>query len=119
MLKAALYLAGDRRYAADLKNLDASPVTKQRTTAGASTRIAAAAAFSCRRSTIVRRRRGRRAAREPRCRDAHRREDSYYYNTQELVWGITGLGKWVQGRASKGTAAGTLSPTASRSSRAR
>ena len=36
-------------------------------------------------------------------------QKSTYYNTQELVWGITGLGKWVKAIAGKGTAAGTLS----------
>jgi hypothetical protein len=34
---------------------------------------------------------------------------SYWYNTQELVWGVTGLGKWVAALTAKGTtAAGTL-----------
>src|SRR6185503_18347597 len=32
----------------------------------------------------------------------------YYYNTQELVWGVTGLGKWVAALASQATAGGTL-----------
>src|SRR5205823_2568223 len=35
-------------------------------------------------------------------------QPSYYYNTQELVWGVTGLGKWVQATAAKGIADGTL-----------
>jgi uncharacterized repeat protein (TIGR01451 family) len=33
---------------------------------------------------------------------------AYYYNTQELVWGVTGLGKWVTALASQAAAAGTL-----------
>src|SRR6185503_15708779 len=32
----------------------------------------------------------------------------YYYNTQELVWGVTGLGKWVTAMATQATAGGTL-----------
>jgi uncharacterized protein YfaS (alpha-2-macroglobulin family) len=32
----------------------------------------------------------------------------YYYNTQELVWGVTGLGKWVTGQGPHGAAGGTL-----------
>ena len=31
-----------------------------------------------------------------------------YYNTQELVWGVTGLGKWVTATAAKGAADGKL-----------
>ncbi len=109
MLKAALYLAGDRRYAADLKNVDASPVAKER--------INSWSFYS------DRRRRGMQlsiffdlfgkdsagevlATRVAEMLTAER--DSYYYNTQELVWGITGLGKWVTGSVGKGTAAGTL-----------
>jgi uncharacterized protein YfaS (alpha-2-macroglobulin family) len=33
---------------------------------------------------------------------------SYYYNTQELVWGVTGLGKWVAAQTAKASPAGTL-----------
>jgi hypothetical protein len=33
---------------------------------------------------------------------------SWWYTTQELVWGVTGLGKWVNGQASRGVAGGTL-----------
>src|SRR3979409_363210 len=32
----------------------------------------------------------------------------YYFNTQELGWGVTGVGKWVTGQGAKGTAGGTL-----------
>jgi uncharacterized repeat protein (TIGR01451 family) len=35
-------------------------------------------------------------------------EPAWYYNTQELVWGITGLGKWVNAVAGKGVGAGKL-----------
>jgi uncharacterized protein YfaS (alpha-2-macroglobulin family) len=33
---------------------------------------------------------------------------SGYYNTQELVWGVSGLGKWVMAQNAKGIAAGKL-----------
>src|SRR6185503_5387452 len=33
---------------------------------------------------------------------------AYYYTTQELVWGVTGLGKWVMATGGKGTAGGKL-----------
>jgi uncharacterized repeat protein (TIGR01451 family) len=36
-------------------------------------------------------------------------QTSSYYTTQELVWGVTGLGKWVTALAAKGVAGGTLS----------
>ncbi|HSD87695.1 MAG TPA: TonB family protein, partial [Kofleriaceae bacterium] len=35
-------------------------------------------------------------------------KSSYYYNTQEIVWGVTGLGKWVQGAGAKAAADGKL-----------
>jgi len=109
MLKAALYLAGDRRYAADLKNVDASPVTKDR--------INYWSFYSDRRRRGLQLSTffdlfGNDPAGEPlanRVAEILTAEKyAYYYNTQELVWGITGLGKWVQGRVGKGTAAGTL-----------
>ena len=109
MLKAALYLAGDRRYAKDLKTVDASPVSRDR--------INSWSFYS------DRRRRGLMLstffdlfgadpAGEPLANRVAEmlttERSSYYYNTQELVWGITGLGKWVQATAGHGKASGTL-----------
>ncbi|HEY5951808.1 MAG TPA: hypothetical protein VIV40_40210, partial [Kofleriaceae bacterium] len=109
MLKAALYLAGDRRFAADLKTVDASPVLKERDNYWS--------------FYSDRRRRGMQLstffdlfgndpAGEPLANRVAEmltaEKHSYYYTTQELVWGVSGLGKWVQGRLGKGTAAGTL-----------
>jgi uncharacterized protein YfaS (alpha-2-macroglobulin family) len=109
MLKAALYLAGDRRYAADLKTIDASPISKERINSWSfySDRRRRGLQLSTFHDLF-----GNDAAGEPLATRVAElltaEKHSYYYNTQELVWGITGLGKWVQGMASKGTAAGTL-----------
>ncbi len=108
MLKAALYLAGDRRYEKDLKTVDASPIV--------SDRVNSWSFYS------DRRRRGLMLstffdlfgtdpageALAQRVAQSLTGQSSYYYNTQELVWGVTGLGKWVAAQASKGTAAGKL-----------
>ncbi|HEY6174987.1 MAG TPA: alpha-2-macroglobulin family protein, partial [Kofleriaceae bacterium] len=106
-LKAALYLAGDRRFDKDLKTVDTSPI--------ASDRINSWSFYS------DRRRRGlmlstffdlfgNDPAGEPlavRVAESLTGQYPYYYNTQELVWGVTGLGKWV-GQGPKIVAAGTL-----------
>lgn len=108
MMKAALYLAGDRRYEKDLKAVDASPI--------ADDRINSWSFYS------DRRRRGlmlgtffdlfgNDPAGEPlatRVAQGLTGQVPYYYNTQELVWGVTGLGKWVTGQGARGTAGGTL-----------
>lgn len=108
LLKAALYLAGDRRYAKDLKAVDSSPIKAER--------INSWSFYS------DLRRRGLMLAtffdlfgNDPagellaqRVAEGLVGRASSYYNTQELVWGVTGLGKWVRAVAAKGTAAGTL-----------
>jgi len=108
LLKAALYLAGDRRYGNDLKALDVSPVTDDR--------VNSWSFYS------DRRRRGLMLnvffdlfGTDPagellatRVAEMLTGRPSYYYNTQELVWGVTGLGKWVGALTSKATPAGTL-----------
>ncbi len=107
-LQAALYLAGDRRYEKALKAVDTSPIVD--------VRINSWSFFS------DRRRRGFQlstffdlfgadpagellATRVAEMLSGHA---SGYYNTQELVWGVTGLGKWAQAVASKGTVDGKL-----------
>ncbi|HMG55216.1 MAG TPA: hypothetical protein VK601_17085, partial [Kofleriaceae bacterium] len=108
MMKAALFLAGDRRYDKDLKAVDTSPI--------AGDRINSWSFYS------DRRRRGlmlstffdlfaNDPAGEPlatRVAEGLTGQWPGYYNTQELVWGVTGLGKWVTGQGAKGTAGGTL-----------
>ena len=103
MLKAALYLAGDRRYEKDLKAVDASPIADER--------INSWSFYSDRRRRGLHARRRSsicsatiRRARCSRTRVAEGLvgQTSYYYNTQELVWGVTGLGKWVNGARRQG-----------------
>lgn len=108
MLKAALYLAGDRRFAAELKAPDTSPIANDRSNSWS--------------FYSDRRRRGMMLStfvdlfgNDPagdllatRVADALVGQRSSYYTTQELVWGVTGLGKWVNGMGAKGTAGGTL-----------
>ncbi|MGE0867353.1 MAG: alpha-2-macroglobulin [Kofleriaceae bacterium] len=108
MLKAALYLAGDRRYAADLKTVDASPIAPQRINSWSFYSDQRRRGFML---STFHDLFGNDAAGEPlaeRVAQALTTQPSSYYNTQELVWGLTGLGKWVAGSAAKGTAAGKL-----------
>ncbi len=99
MLQAALYLHGDRRWAAALKNPNLSSPGDAREE---------------RRSFYSARRRrgfmlstfvdlfGHDPAGEPLARlvaDGLRGHRDDWYTTQELVWGLTGLGKWVHGGA--------------------
>lgn len=94
LLKAALYLAGDRRYERDLRNPDLSPVTEER--------INSWSFYSDRRrrglmlSTFEDLFRGDSAG-EPLAQLVAQSltRPSGWYNTQELVWGVTGLGKRV------------------------
>jgi hypothetical protein len=101
MLKAALYLAGDRRYEKDLRNPDASAVLDERWNGWSfySDRRRRGFMLSTFQDLF-----GDDAAGEPlaqRVAEALKQERSGYYTTQELVWGITGLGKRVSGAASK------------------
>jgi uncharacterized repeat protein (TIGR01451 family) len=106
LLKAALYLAGDRRFEKDLKAVDTSPIAEDR--------INSWSFYS------DRRRRGLMLStffdlfgNDPagellatRVAESLVGQSSYYYNTQELVWGVTGLGKWVAAILAKGATAG-------------
>jgi hypothetical protein len=108
LLEAALYLSGDRRFTTQLKAVDSSPIVDYR--------INSWSFYS------DRRRRGEQlsvffdlfgadAAGEPlanRVAEMLVGEPAWYYNTQELVWGITGLGKWVNAVAGKGVGGGKL-----------
>jgi hypothetical protein len=109
MLKAALYLAGDRRYERDLKAVDASPIVEDRSNGWSFYSDRRRRAFML--STFFDLF-GNDAAGEALAQrvagDLTGRASSYY-NTQELVWGVTGLGKWVKALVAKGaTAGGTL-----------
>lgn len=108
LLKAALYLAGDRRYEKDLKTVDASPISADRVNSWSfySDRRRRGLMLSTFHDLF-----GNDPAGDPlatRVAEGLVGQRSTYYNTQELVWGISGLGKWVTGMGAKGTAAGTL-----------
>lgn len=109
MLMAGLYAAGDRRFEKDLKTLDTQPIANER--------INSWSFYSDRRKrgmeldTFVdlfgAKPEGELLAQ--RVAEGLNNPSSYYYNTQELVWGVSGLGKWVGATTVKGAvAAGTL-----------
>ncbi|WP_044180559.1 alpha-2-macroglobulin family protein [Hyalangium minutum] len=103
LLKAALYMAGDRRYEKDLKNPDLSPVTDERrnTWSFYSDRRRRGLMLSTFQDLF-----GNDPAGEPLAQQVAQSligHSSYWYTTQELVWSITGLGKRVSGAASSFT----------------
>ncbi|MFP2931263.1 alpha-2-macroglobulin family protein, partial [Pyxidicoccus sp. 3LG] len=97
MLKAALWLAGDRRYEKELRSPDLSPVTDERKNNWSfySDRRRRGFMLSTFQDLF-----GNDAAGEPLAQmvaGALQTHSSSWYTTQELVWGITGLGKRLQG----------------------
>ena len=103
MLKAALFMAGDRRYEQDLKNPDLSPVTDERrnTWSFYSDRRRRGLMLSTFQDLF-----GNDPAGEPLAQQVAQSligHSSGWYTTQELVWSITGLGKRVSGAASNFT----------------
>ncbi|MFP2908241.1 alpha-2-macroglobulin family protein [Pyxidicoccus sp. 3LFB2] len=100
MLKAALWLAGDRRYEKELRSPDLSPVTDERKNNWSfySDRRRRGFMLSTFQDLF-----GNDAAGEPLARmvaESLQAQRSSWYTTQELVWGVTGLGKRLQGAAS-------------------
>ncbi|MBZ4417214.1 alpha-2-macroglobulin [Myxococcus sp. RHSTA-1-4] len=100
MLKAALWLAGDRRYEKELRSPDLSPVTDERKNNWSfySDRRRRGFMLSTFQDLF-----GNDPAGEPLARmvaEALQAQPSGWYTTQELVWGITGLGKRLQGASS-------------------
>lgn len=103
MLKSALWLAGDRRYEKELRNPDLSPVTDERKNNWSfySDRRRRGFMLSTFQDLF-----GNDAAGEPLARmvaESLQSHPSGWYTTQELVWGISGLGKRLQGTAAKFT----------------
>ncbi|MCY1015477.1 Ig-like domain-containing alpha-2-macroglobulin family protein [Pyxidicoccus sp. MSG2] len=101
MLKAALWLAGDRRYEKELRDPDLSPVTEERKNNWSfySDRRRRGFMLSTFQDLF-----GNDAAGEPLARmvaESLQSHPSGWYTTQELVWGITGLGKRLQGTVAK------------------
>ncbi|HUJ57480.1 MAG TPA: MG2 domain-containing protein [Kofleriaceae bacterium] len=107
MLMAALYIAGDRRYEKDLKAVDTSPIAADRINSWSfySDRRRRALMLSTFYDLFGKDPAGELLAQ--RVAESLANEWSGYYNTQELVWGVVGLGKWI-GASSATSAAGTL-----------
>ena len=95
MLKAALYLAGDRSYENDLRNPDISPVTNKRRNNWSfySDRRKRGFMLSTFSDLFGNHENGEKLARL--VADALQGNSSHWYSTQELVWGMTGLGKYI------------------------
>ncbi|MBF5044858.1 hypothetical protein FGE12_20830 [Aggregicoccus sp. 17bor-14] len=96
MLQAALYRAGDRRYESALRHPDASRVTDVRSNGWSfySDRRRRGFMLSTFHDLF-----GNDPGGEPLARsvaEGLQGQRSGGYTTQELVWGVTGLGKWVQ-----------------------
>ncbi|TSC32632.1 alpha-2-macroglobulin [Corallococcus sp. Z5C101001] len=105
LLKAALWLSGDRRYEKDLRAPDLSTVTDERRNSWSfySDRRRRGMVLSTFQDLF-----GDAPEGEPLARmvaTALESRSSSYYTTQELVWGITGLGKRLQGTATTYTPA--------------
>jgi uncharacterized repeat protein (TIGR01451 family) len=110
LLKAALYLAGDRRFEADLKRPDVSPLTTERKNnwsffsdlryRGFMLTIYADL-FGAPKDAA-----GKQLAQLV-ANGLAAKSRAYHYTTQELVWGVTGLGKIVKEGSKEVT--GTLS----------
>lgn len=100
MLQAALYMAGDHRHENALRRLELAPVSDHRRNGWSFYSDRRMRGFML--STYVDLF-GRDTEAEPLANlvaDALRGHSSAYYTTQELVWGITGLGKFVETGAS-------------------
>jgi uncharacterized protein YfaS (alpha-2-macroglobulin family) len=104
MLMAALYIAGDRRYEGELRKPDTSPIVKDRSRSYSfySDRRRRGFMLSTYFDLFGRDPAGETLAQ--RVAESLTGQPAYYYNTQELVWGVTGLGKWA------GTAARDFKP---------
>jgi uncharacterized protein YfaS (alpha-2-macroglobulin family) len=94
MLQAALWLAGDRRYEAELRNPDVGPISDERRNDWSFYSDRRRRGFMLSTFTDLF---GADPAGEPlaqRVAEALKRP-SWWYSTQELVWGVTGLGKRI------------------------
>ena len=95
MLKAALWHAGDRRYEGDLKTPDVSPITRERRNQWSFYSDRRRRALTL---TIFGEMFGSDEAGEELAglvANALQGQRSSYYTTQELMWGVTGLGRRV------------------------
>ncbi len=100
LLKAALWLTGDRRYEKDLRQLDTTPLTQERRNSWSYYSDLRRRGFTM---SVYQDLFGADTASEPMAQlvaNGLMTRRSRYYTTQELVWGVTALGKWLQGKAS-------------------
>ncbi|MCK6544543.1 MG2 domain-containing protein [Myxococcota bacterium] len=107
MLKAALFLSGDQRYAADLKSPDVAPVKPERQNSWSFYSDRRRRGFMLATFTDLF---GDDPAGEKLANlvaESLRGHSSSWYTTQELVWGITGLGKRI-GASAKSYSPGVL-----------
>lgn len=99
LLKAALHLAGDHRYQSDLQRPDTTPIAEDRRNNRSFYSDLRRRGFAL---SLFEDLFGPDPAAEPLVQlvaDGLATRRSRYYTTQELVWGVTGLGKWLQGSA--------------------
>ncbi len=102
LLKAALYLSGDRRYERSLKSVDTSSVSSTRSTGYAFYSDKRRRAFELSIFyDLFKNDPAGQALAQVVATELGAQQNSQYYTTQELAWGITALGKWVQGSASE------------------
>jgi hypothetical protein len=98
LLRAALYLAGDRRYEAELKKLDTNALDGERETRWSYYSDLRRRGFAL---SLFHDLFGNDPAGEGLAAQVGNwlssEKSSHRYTTQELVWTTTGLGKWVQG----------------------
>lgn len=95
LLQAALWRAGDRRHEAALKAVDVGPVDKRRYNGWSYYSDLRRRGMSL---AVFHELFGRRVEAQPLAdlvASELERQRAHYFTTQELMWGVTGLGKWV------------------------
>lgn len=104
MLQAALFLAGDRRYEAELRRADLSPARLERKNGWSFYSDRRYRGFLLSTMVDLFGREGNQGLADV-VAEGLRGRDSGWYTTQELAWGITGLGKFL-GQPSESSDAG-------------
>ncbi len=101
VLKAALHLAGDRTYERDLKTFDQTQISEYRSLGGNFYSDLRRRAFVFNiYQDLFGNADGGEAVAEQIAKQLGRKR-SGYYTTQELVWSVTSLGRWVSGLGNK------------------
>ena len=100
LLKAALWLAGDRRYEKQLRDPDTSTLKDSRESRWTyySDRRRRAMMLSMFHDMFGNHKDGEKLARVV-AQNLSEGRSSRWYTTQEIMWGVTGLGKWTEGAA--------------------